>query len=330
MIIKTEKLSNGVMVYTVQKDMSDEKAEQLLSQKIKKFKTIIDHPADVYTEDGEMLLRFRKNVLSQKHVQDAYDNMISFAKHKTATRGIASGSKVKDVATNDKVMSNVMGYFDNLSIQDKVMFKTLKIKPQYNVRITHFTRNYPEKWKKIIPLIEDIDRMYKKLAPRQYHLQKKKADETAFTIGKTCFSTITTNLNLQTACHRDSGNMKGTMGNLVVIQKGDYEGGYTGFPQYGIGVDVRSGDFLLMDIHRIHCNTPIKLLSNKAERLSIVCYLREGVYNNTRGSTEEDVKALYAKTESLIQRYKKVIANIKQRFSSLKQSHASRSFAPST
>ena len=59
MIIKEEKHSNGVMVYTVKKDMSDEKAEQLLAKKLKGFKKVIDHDADVYTEEGEMLLRFR-------------------------------------------------------------------------------------------------------------------------------------------------------------------------------------------------------------------------------------------------------------------------------
>lgn len=311
MIVKEERLPSGVMVYIVNKDMSDEKAEQLLATKLKKFKRIIDHDADVYDVEGEMLMRFRKNVLAQKHVQDAYENMISFARHKTATRGIASGSDVKDVATNTKIMSNVMGYFDNLSIQDKIIFKTLKVKPQYSVRITHFTRNYPERWKNIIPLISDIDRMYKKLAPKNYRFQKSKAEETAFKIGDTCFSTITTNLNLQTACHRDSGNLKGTMGNLVVIQNGEYEGGYTGFPQYGVGVDVRSGDFLLMDVHRIHGNTPIKIKSPNAERLSIVCYLREGVHKYTRGSKPDDVKALEAKTKRLLDRYRKALATIK-------------------
>lgn len=312
MILSEEKLPNGVIKYVVGKDMSDEKAEEIVSKRIKKFNVVIDHDADVYTQEGELLLKFRKNVLPQKHVQMAYDNMISFAKHKTSTRGIASGSDVKDIAVNNKIMSNVMGYFDNLSIQDKVIFKTLKIRPAYNVRITYFTRNHPEKWQKIIPLVQDIDRMYKKLAPKHYTFQKNKANETAFKIGGTCFSTITTNLNLQTACHRDSGNLRGTMGNLVVIEKGNYKGAETGFPQYGIGVNVRSGDFLLMDVHRIHGNTPLKLMSEDAQRLSIVSYLREGVHKSTIGSTDEDVKALEAKSNRLLQRYRKVLATNKK------------------
>ena len=45
---------------------------------------------------------------------------------------------------------------------------------------------------------------------------------------------------------------------LVVLEKGNYKGGCTGFPQFGVCVDVRQGDFLGMDVHEWHCNTKIK------------------------------------------------------------------------
>ena len=32
------------------------------------------------------------------------------------------------------------------------------------------------------------------------------------------------------------------------LEEGKYKGGYTGFPQYGVCVDVRHGDFLGMDV----------------------------------------------------------------------------------
>ena len=44
-------------------------------------------------------------------------------------------------------------------------------------------------------------------------------------------------------------------GNLTVLERGKYHGGYTVFPQFGIGVDARSGDFLSMDVHQWHSNT---------------------------------------------------------------------------
>ena len=72
--------------------------------------------------------------------------------------------------------------------------------------------------------------------------------------------------------------------------------GYTCFPQFGIGVDVRTNDYLAMDVHEWHCNTEFKAVNKKAKkiiktdadrlrkennwdfnRLSLVHYLREGM-----------------------------------------------------
>ena len=78
------------------------------------------------------------------------------------------------------------------------------------------------------------------------------------------------------------------------------QGGYIGFPKYGIAVDVRQGDFLVvMDVHQYHCNTPIKIdkmcndesniknnrqKTKKYGRLSIVCYLRKNMLKCTKNN----------------------------------------------
>ena len=76
-IIKTEN-KNGVKIYTVEKNFDDVKMEKKMDRFIKKddIKDIIDHDADVYTSEGKLLLRFRKNVLPQNHIDDFYDNII--------------------------------------------------------------------------------------------------------------------------------------------------------------------------------------------------------------------------------------------------------------
>jgi hypothetical protein len=43
---------------------------------------------------------------------------------------------------------------------------------------------------------------------------------------------------------------------VVRAKRGDYTGGETCLPQYGVGVDVRSGDVLFMDVHQHHANLP--------------------------------------------------------------------------
>jgi hypothetical protein len=313
-ILSVTKNKSGIFVYIVSKSNEIKSGDRILSGKFvneKDIQKVIDHNADVYTETGELLLRFRKHVLPLKNIQTAYENMIQFAKNKTGARGAASGSSNKDVKTNPRIASNILGYYDSWSIFYRHMIKSIGLKaPPTKVRgVTKFTAENPEKWQKIIPFIEDIDSMYKKLVPDNYNFQKKCADETAFRISKTAFSTVTTNLNLQTAIHKDSGNLKGSFGNLVVIENGKYEGGYTCYPEYGIGVDVRTGDFLAMNIHIYHGNTKIKKKRDDAERLSIVCYLRKSLYEKTRGSTKADVQKCINAQRYVMHKYGQLKSN---------------------
>jgi hypothetical protein len=289
-VIKKEK-KGDITIYTVDKEYDDVKMEKKMNTFIKRqhISAIIDHDADVYTKEGKLLLTFRKNVLSNKHVDDFYENIIQFAKLKSSNRGNASGSKTNHISTNPKVMSNIFGYFDRWTPMQKVIFKKLGKWPKTDVRECRFNMDFPEKYKKTQPLIQDVDELYKKLTPEQYALQRKKADETHFKISNTAFTTVTTNLNYQTSIHTDKGDDEEGFGNLAVIEKGPgYSGGETCFPQYGIGVDVRTGDILFMDVHQPHANLPI-LLKDKEEskRLSIVCYLRKNVWLRTKNKTKK-------------------------------------------
>jgi hypothetical protein len=68
------------------------------------------------------------------------------------------------------------------------------------------------------------------------------------------------------------------LGNLIVIGK-DFRGGYLGFPQFKVLIKIKPGDFLLMDSHQWHCNTPIVLTKDTGYRLSFVMYIREDMKN---------------------------------------------------
>jgi len=286
-IIKKEKKGN-VQILTVKKDIDDEKMEKKMNTFIKRddIDTIIDYDADVYTEDGKLLLRFRKKVLNNQHIDAFYENVIKFAKNKSGLRGSASGSKKKNYS-DKKVMSNIFGYFDRWSPGQKAVFKKRGKTPSIAVRECRFNMNYPEEYKKTIPLIKDIDELYSKLTPEQYKLQRKAANQTHFKIPGTSFTTITTNVNYTTTTHQDSGDFLPGCGNLAVIERGKYKGAETCFPQYKIGVDVRSGDILFMDVHQPHANLPLILEDKDAVRLSIVCYLRTNVWLRTKNKTRK-------------------------------------------
>jgi hypothetical protein len=289
MIIKSE-IVKGIHIYHVQKEIKDDKMEENFANcflKRTQIKRIIQHDADVYSyPDNILLAKYRKSILPQSHIDVFFDNVIEFAKNVSSNRGSATGSKSKTLGDNPKVMSNIFGYFDQWSASQKLMFTSRGMKIPVAVRECRFNRDHPEKFKETLPLIQDIDKLYKRLTPEYYKKQCRKANQTHFRIPKTSFTTVTTNINYQTTVHTDKGDDPEGFGNLVVLEKGKYNGGETCFPQYGIGFDVRTGDILFMDVHQWHGNLPIELVEKDAIRLSIVCYLRKNIWERTKNKTK--------------------------------------------
>ena len=272
----------------VEKKKTDEEMNEMKNKFLerKMIDTIIDNDATVYTKEGKLLFLFRKKKLTGG--QEFYENIADFMKkHPTTNRGSASGATKFNVKDNPKVYSTITGYFDRWSPKQKFLFKKLGIKTPIEVRETMFLSDHPDKFKKMIPFVQKIDALYKKLVPDQYKKQYAKAKETYFKIGNTSFTTMTTNINFQTTIHKDTGDDEEGFGNLAVIERGKYTGGETCFPQYGIGVNVREGDILFMDVHEWHANLPIIKENANVERLSVVCYLRRKVWERTRNKTRK-------------------------------------------
>lgn len=308
MIIETKKV-NGITTYIVDKNITDKEMESRMNRFVDKndINIIINHSCDVYTKDGHLLMRFRKKALTEKNTEKFYDNIIDFAHNTSSNRGSTTGAetKKKNVRDNPHVMSNIFGYFDRWSPSQKFVFRKLGKKPMVDVRETRFNQDSPEKYKKTIPLLKEIDNLYKDLTPQHYKKQYKKAKETHFRIGKTAFTTVTTNINFQTTVHTDKGDDDEGFGNLVTFETGEYKGAETCFPQYGIGVDVRERDFLLMDVHQPHGNLPLELLTQDSERMSIVCYLRKGVWEKTRNKTKKFFEK-HRRTMKAIRRFREI------------------------
>ena len=263
------------------------------------FKDIIQDDCDVYYQKSDQLVllcSFRKNVISQKMCQDGFEALHRYASRWHTNRGAAAGlinslkmphhvdrltkkekfrayyySKKDGKFHKDHIsnlaQSNIIGYYD---IADR------NIKGSPPCRETKFNKDYPAKWQAVQPLLRKVGRLFKQLVPDKYQKQHKIASQTPkYQIKGTPFSTATINYNWQTALHRDKGDYVEGFGNLIVMERGKYNGGYLCFPQFGVCVDVRQRDFLAMDVHQWHSNTDIELLTQDAARVTMVCYLRE-------------------------------------------------------
>jgi len=286
---------------------------------------IITNNIDVYYLDDDnnekLLLKFRKNRINNSLVRLGWKSYKDLAKpsrgrgasagpidkdsvywkkrsvvntKKWSTGYLKSDGDISKMKVNNQVASNPIGYYESSNNFCKLP-----------CRLTHFTRTNFEKYNDGLPFIQKIDSEFQRLIPDAYQKQLDKSNlKPKLKIPNTAFSTITINRNFRTALHRDAGDYKGGFGNLSVIERGQYHGGYTCFPQFGVAVDCRSGDFLAMDVHHWHSNTPIyetkddlkynqsieKVFNDNPEvgtvgleklytRLTFVCYLRDKMSN---------------------------------------------------
>ena len=298
--------------------------------------TIYDEDVDIYDSESKRLLaRFRKNVIPKELLELGWE-----AFYKTAApsrnRGAAAGpiqtnseywKKRKPVdikgwsaldanggkmRVNNNVYSSVLGYFD------ATPFMGLPC------RLTSYTQKYFQQFNQGIPFLQYIDKCFKTLIPENHKKQYARAKANPnFQIDDTAFSSVTLNRNFRTALHKDDGDFKEGFGNLTVLEYGQYSGGATCFPRYGIGFNVRTGDFLAMDVHEWHCNTemtetaeqkeynkrlPILYLNSLSTgtlgqekpftRISFVCYLREKLLDCKTGPTNAYYKRINFSTKT--------------------------------
>jgi len=219
--------------------------------------------------------------------------------------------KLRQDNISNRVRSNIIGFYDQ---PDRNKLAGGKKAPKVPCRMTAWTRDHPREWNSaIIPIVQQIDRQFAQLLPDRHQVQLQRATRTPdFQIPGTAFSTMTVNYNYQSANHKDAGDLDEGFGNLIVLERdqcvgGDaatrYEGGLLGFPQYGVALDVRQGDFCAVNVHEWHCNTQIvpsigntkitpsvlgsqnnnsqKQSANPVKetwgRMTLVCYLRKGM-----------------------------------------------------
>lgn len=271
-----------------------------------------------YKENGDILFIFKKNVIPEEDRKNYLKIIRSLSKTKSKNRGSAAGycdvqKFPKDAVSlcnpkgeplkNEKIVSTyyikengemakrcqsnmvrcgVAGYFDAVA--------------GYPCRMVGWSSNNINKHNGLIPLCNTISNHFKSVAPEVWEYQKSKCHN-SYNMGDSCFSTLTLNYDFRTAAHKDKGDLENSLSTLTILEdeEDNYEGFYTGLPEYKIMFDIRDGDTLIFDAHEVHCNTDYKVNSDKlpiddltgnnfAGRVSIVAYLRNRI--NLCGDTD--------------------------------------------
>eukprot|EP00796_Vickermania_ingenoplastis_P000296 gene296-169_t len=127
--------------------------------------------------------------------------------------------------------------------------------------------------------LQKVDALYAKHAPSHYKLQEQVIPK-SYQLLETVFSTITVNRNFRTAPHTDKGDFKSGLAALCVL-KGRFEGCHLAIPLLGKAFVLKPGDILFFDASLLHGNTEVYEPSSSWERISVVCYLRNGLMSAT-------------------------------------------------
>lgn len=254
---------------------------------------LLEEDTKVVDENGRPIAVFIKNVIPHNLAENAY-YALRKAVALSNNRGQASGPLPPELKIGDKIDGLTVGkILGNRFIplkKDGTLSNSPKAKAVYSsiigyadryaripyCRTTEFTYKHFQEYKKAVPYIQFISKMFKEHLPERWQNQKNEWDKTNadFKIQNTVFSTVTVNKNFRTACHYDAGDLPEGFGNLAVLETGKYKGGYTVLPKYGIAVNVRNCDLALFDVHELHGNTAMTS-DRPYERISIVCYFRK-------------------------------------------------------
>lgn len=249
---------------------------------------LVTGEAIIRRPDGRTLAVLLKRALAPELIAGSYDTLHSLRSQQTTNRGHASGTlRVKKSAGSrtytKPVSSAILGAFD-------------AVQPYRYCRLTAWTGVEMDRYRELWPLFQAIGALFEEHVPERYAAQQAAINRTHpdWVIEGTPFSTITVNNTYPTGVHCDAGDLVDGFGNLAVIRRGRYSGGWLCFPRYRVGVDMEDGDVLLMDVHEWHGNTALELESEDAERISIVCYMRADI-TKCGSQTAEAARAVRAR-----------------------------------
>jgi len=158
-------------------------------------------------------------------------------------------------------------------------------------RETGWQSNNKDKYEASLALFEAANEVFKREVPIRWAGQAEAMKQIGedWRIGNTVYTTLTINRDFRTAAHRDVGdlcecyetpgvNIPKGFSNLLVLDNGkQYNGFYLCFPEFRVAADIRAGDMILMNAHRIHSNSPAFDYEKDFERMSVVMYFRESM-----------------------------------------------------
>ena len=148
-------------------------------------------------------------------------------------------------------------------------------------RFSAQTKNEKENTNILFSFLPYLTEIYKKFLPTQHEHDLKVIQENVNTDyiiqDKAPFTTANINVNHAIKYHRDSGNFRGNLSNVLILRDGII-GGELVFPEYGFALEQEDSYLAIFDGQSIiHGVMPIIKTKEKPYRASIVYYTLENM-----------------------------------------------------
>lgn len=287
------------------KSKHPEEDDNVLGGNIAIFRGNIDIFA---VEKGKKILivSLRKGVFTDKELEDAYpsfrhfyeetnywsDNRGGYSGQMERKHNILSDGTISRQGRCLSVPSGMAGYQEQIGGRWKFP------------RETAFLQHHPEKWEKIVPVLQKTSlRMSKEPAmKKRYMAQKEAVNKTCsdYIVKNSVFTTIAVNNCVAAAYHQDSRDLKEGMGAMLVYRRGTYEGFELVIPEYGFALDMQHGDLVFFNPCIWHANflprSSVGEQHEDWERISVVMYFRASL---TKALPPEEALAKVKARENL-------------------------------
>jgi hypothetical protein len=255
----------------------------------KDYDLLLNETATVLKPDGSLLCVLIKNAIPKEQIATAWRHLKKY-NPKTDNRGTATGVEMVHRTKKDGTLSNTLKVPKGMEVTSGVIGFYDRYPRIPFCRKCSWNAENPEGFAEMLPLFQQVDKLYAEHAPDYYAAQKEIAARTSkdFKIPETVFTTITVNKNFRTAVHKDAKNFD-AVAPMLLIREGKYSGGYVVFPEYRVAAAMDTGDIIIFrNMVDWHGNTQIIPLSKNYQRCTMVFYYREGMINC--GTAEQELE----------------------------------------
>lgn len=269
------------------------KRKENFDSSVLQYKSVLESDYSIFIDEDTIIRDFESGEIVVVYLKLTDD--LSELRNSVVNLKYAKGRRTAGLKTQDKVF----GYMQRLGVANDYCSTAV------------FAKSNPKEHNIVCNFGSTLSKLYEKYVPEVY----KKHQQIVFDrvkpqwiIKDSVFTSGIINKNNQLNYHFDRGNFKNVYSNMIAFKK-DMMGGHLSIPEYDLGLKISDSSVTLFDGQKIlHGVTPLKFLSEKSYRYTLVYYSLEQMWK-CETPQEELLRVKKLKTESARKRIRHMNGN---------------------